>query len=123
MNIYVSHTRNAQYNFVQELYEPLEASNLAKFIFPHATNKYINSKELFQKHECDLLLAECSYPATGQGIEIGWANILNVPIICAYKTGSDVSTSAKNISQYIIEYKASEELVEKLKNLLIQIQM
>lgn len=118
MTIYVSHSRHADFNFEKDLYTPLELSNLATFILPHKTSEHINSKELFEKHKCNMVLAECSFPATGQGMELGWANMLNIPIICAYRTGSDVSTSAKLISQYHIEYKNPEDLISQLASFL-----
>lgn len=33
---------------------------------------------------CDLMIAEVSLPATGLGIELGWAKAFKVPILCMY---------------------------------------
>lgn len=114
MKIYVSHPKD--FDFKTELYEPLKSSGLAaEFIFPHENSSdSFNSKELFEKHLCDLVLAEVSLPATGQGIELGWANILKIPIICFYKSGTTPARSLKVITDRIIEYEDAPDLVNKL---------
>ena len=87
MKIYVSHLRRG--NYEEELYKSLLSSRLAEkhtFIFPHSkSQKPFNTKELFKDKRCDIVLAEISYPATGQGIELGWADMFNIPIYCIYK--------------------------------------
>jgi len=87
MIIYVSHLRRGPYEV--ELYQPLLNSSFAKkhtFIFPHSSNqKPFNTKDLLEHKKCDIVLAEITYPATGQGIELGWASLLNIPVFCMYK--------------------------------------
>jgi hypothetical protein len=114
MRIYVSHSRN--FDFKKELYEPLENSGLdLEFIFPHKDSEdAFDSKSLFTNKGCDLVLAEGSYQSTGQGIELGWANILGVKIISIYKAGSQLSNSLKTISEDVIEYADSNDLINKL---------
>ena len=114
MKIYVSHLRNS--DFINELYEPLKEAKLpVEFIFPHDNgSESFNSKELFEKHECDYVLAEVSAPSTGQGIELGWADVFGVPILCFYKTGSSPAKSLSKITDKIIEYGDSMDLVNKL---------
>ena len=117
MKIYVSHLRKS--DFQKELYEPLRESGIAEFIFPHENSEEpFNTLELFKHKGCDLVLAEVSSPSTGQGIELGWANILGIKIICVYRQGSEVSRSLKTICLDYIEYKDSNELIGKLKNIL-----
>ncbi len=115
MKIYVAHSRN--FDFTKELYEPIQNSSLIKehtFIFPHSENdEPFSSKELFQ-NGCDLIIAEVSYPATGLGIELGWADILKVPVICIYKKDSKVSGSLKVITDKFVEYSGTEDLIAKL---------
>ncbi|PIY68691.1 hypothetical protein COY90_04610 [Candidatus Roizmanbacteria bacterium CG_4_10_14_0_8_um_filter_39_9] len=90
------------------------------FIFPHSkSQKPFNTKELFEKKECDLVLAEISYPATGQGIELGWANMFQIPIYCIYKKGADISRSALSIVAKNIEYSDSKDLIVQLSSLLL----
>ena len=118
MKIYVSHLKKS--NFKQELYEPLRNSGIDEFIFPHEnSDEPFKTRELFENKGCNLVLAEVSNPSTGQGIELGWASILNIPIICIYKTGSKIANSLKVITKDFIEYSDSKDLINKL-NLIIE---
>lgn len=114
MKIYVSHSR--MFDFKNELYEPLKKSGIeAEFIFPHdESDEPFDVRSLFESKGCDLVIAEGSYQGTGQGIELGWANLLGIEIIAIYKKGSHVSNSLKMISKDIIEYENSEDLITKL---------
>lgn len=116
MNIYVSHSRS--YDFVSELYAPLRSSDLNsqhEFILPHENNSEpFNTKELFQNHGCDLVLAEVSFPSTGQGIELGFANLLNIPVVCFYKKDAKISGSLKTITHTFIAYQNTDDLLQKL---------
>lgn len=116
MRIYVSHLRRG--NYERDLYTPLLTSSLSHthtFILPHKLGqKPFNTKELFSKKGCDLVIAEITNPATGQGIELGWANIYAIPIYSYYKKGTDVSGSALAISTKKGEYGTSAELIEQL---------
>jgi len=116
MKIYLSHARKI--NFVDNLYNPIKNSdtlNKYQFIFPHENGQTINSEELFRNKKCDLVVAEVSVPSTGQGIELGYAKILDIPIICVYHEGSDVANSLKMITATFIEYNDSQDLVKKLE--------
>ena len=114
MKIYVCHFKNFDYQ--NELYKPLKEAKLpVEFIFPHVFGKEpFKSKELFESHGCECVLAEVSTPSTGQGIELGWADIYGVPISCFYKTGLRPSNSLTVITDKIIEYGDSKDLVNKL---------
>jgi len=115
MKIYLSHSKNS--DFQKEIYEPIKKSGLMEkhqFLFPHDEGQNINSKELFSQKECDLVVAEVSYPATGQGIELGFANVYEIPIICLYKSGSKIANSLKYITDQIIEYGNADDFVAKL---------
>jgi hypothetical protein len=115
MNIHVAHSRS--FDFKTELYEPIKNSSLSKehtFIFPHDENsQLVSSKELFQTG-CDLVIAEVSHPATGMGIELGWADMLNIPIICIYKNGSNLSHSLKAVTNTFLEYSDTNEMITKI---------
>lgn len=114
MKIYVSHARN--FDYLNELYKPLKEANLpVEFIFPHEKGDGpFNSKLLLERHGCDYVLAEVSTPSIGQGIELGWADIFGIPIICFYKTGTTPAKSLKMVTEKIIEYGDSMDLVNKL---------
>ena len=114
MKIFVSHSR--RFDFEGELYKPLRESVLFmkhQFLFPHQTGDSVNTKQLIQ-NECDLVLAEVSYPSTGQGIELGWADDANKKIICIYKKGTEFSKSLKEVTDNFKEYTDTEELINIL---------
>jgi nucleoside 2-deoxyribosyltransferase len=118
MNIYITHSTS--FDFHTELYKPLKNSIIAKnnnIFFPHdEENKNINSQQIIKNS--DLIIAEVSYPSTGQGIELGWANSLNKNILCIYKKNQKFSSSLKFITDNFIEYENTEDLINKLSNIL-----
>ena len=114
MKIYFGHSKS--FDFKRELYKPIRDSELDKkheIIFPHETEEFINSKNIIK--DCDLIIAELSFPATGLGIELGWAEILKTPVLCVYKKGSKISGSLKVVTKDFIEYSDSEDLIKKIK--------
>ncbi len=119
MKIYVAHSRD--YDYKNELYKPLRESELnisIEIILPHENSDGLfNSKE--ELKNVDYIIAEVSYPSTGLGIELGWANIYNTPIILIHKTGVTISSSAKSVATEIINYSSNEELISKLKTFLL----
>lgn len=115
MKIYISHASN--YDFQKDLYGPLKLSTIPnehELFFPHdAENIDTHSKDLIASS--DLMLAEVSSPSTGQGIEMGWSNASNTPIVCLFKKGSHISSSLRFVAEDFIEYTDSDDMVEKLK--------
>ena len=88
MTVYISHSRS--FDFRHVLYEPLLESSIAtdhNLILPH---QFSDSPYEFEKNvaKMDLIIAEVSFPSTGQGIELGIAHAAHKPIICFYKNGS-----------------------------------
>lgn len=120
MNIYVSHLR--KYDFKNELYFPIRNSSLNNkhnFILPHENSEDpFNTKELFESEGCDLVLAEVSFPATGQGIELGWADFLKIPVVCIYKDGTKPSGSLSVISKDVLMYTDTDDMILKIENAL-----
>ncbi len=116
MTMYVSHS--ADFDFQNELYLPLRNSNLNnqyKIILPQEQNNTLfKSREYFQD-QCDFMVVESSYPSPGVGIEVGWADAYEVPIIAIYKRGFGLPESIKVLSKKIIEYSNSDELVSDLE--------
>ena len=117
MKIYISHKKDS--NFENELYEPLRNSELVKkhnFIFPHEDIAVtFNVKEMLQNKECDLVIAEVSYPATGQGIELAWANMFDIPVVCIYKEGVEISGSLSFITNKFLMYTSKENMLEDIE--------
>lgn len=116
MKIYVTHSKNFDYH--KELYQPLRESplnNNHEITLPHENNtKPFQSKPFIKT--CDLVLAEVSYPATGQGIELGWADMYNIPIVCLYKKGTKPAGSLKIVTDTFIEYLNSKDMTDKLSD-------
>jgi len=121
MNIYIAHLRN--FEFQKELYESIRKSSLSKehiFVLPYEkVDEPFDSKE-YLKNECDLLIAEVSDPSTGLGIELGWANVYEVPIACIYRTSSKFSRSLKVVSKNFAEYSNSNELISVIEKIINQ---
>ena len=115
MKLYISHSGSGDYE--QQLYEPLKQSTaLAKHdvFYPHdPENIAINTKEAL-KH-FDYVLAEVSQPSTGQGIEIGPAEVYGVPVICFYKKGAQPSGSLKFVTKELFEYESLADFVQKVE--------
>lgn len=124
MNIYVSHSR--QFDFKNELYLPLRNSELNtkyNFILPHEENDGLfNTKELFKSKGCDLVIAEVSYPSTGQGIELGWADLLDIPIVAIHKDGVSPAESVHTVSHKFMMYTSKENMIEDITGLLRQLE-
>lgn len=115
MKIFVSHSR--EIDFINDLYNPITNSDLAKehqFYFPHDNNKSVNTKDIIRNS--DLVLAEVSKPATGQGIELGWAESFGVPIICISREGEKTSGSLKYLTDKFGTYKDVGGIVEVIKS-------
>jgi len=115
MRIYISHSKDI--DFVTELYDSIRKSNIYKKnkVFLPYLNKYkpISTKDIIKS--ADLFIAEVSQPSTGQGIELGWANLFNIPIICIYKKNNGPSSrSLKFLTKDFIVYRNFEDLIKKL---------
>ena len=113
MNIFISHSK--KYDYINKLYTPIKNSNLVisnTFFFPHENNKTINTKEVISNS--DLVIAEVSLPGTGQGIELGWADYAQTPILCIYEKGLKISSSLKFITNNFIEYENVEDMINKI---------
>lgn len=114
MKVYVSHSSNFDYQ--NELYAPLaqEFGNTVEFYFPHdEANDGKDSRNIIES--CDLVLAEASYSSTGQGIELGWASSRNIPILCVYKSGVEVSSAVKIVTNSVTPYSSTLELIDIVK--------
>jgi hypothetical protein len=81
MDIYIGHSSSI--DFKEQLYEPLRNSGLDdehNIVLPHEdSDEPFNSKKLL-KNKCDVFVAEVSEASTGLGIELGWADLYEVPV-------------------------------------------
>lgn len=115
MNIYISHS--SSYDYENEIYKPIKSSSLANihhFFLPHEPkNIDVDAKD--ELKQTDILVAEVSLPSTGQGIELGQANVAGVPIVCLFKAGYKPSNSLRFVSDNLIEYTNTQDLLKKLE--------
>ncbi len=110
MKIYLSHSTSMDY---VKLYNAIDGIAGHEFILPHR-GEAKNSKSIIKK--CDALVADVSEPSLGVGIEVGWADSFNVPVIFMHKKESKVSGSIKFISKIVIEYENFGDARMKLEN-------
>ena len=107
MKIYVSHA--SSFDFQNELYTPLKQALPEHELFlPHENSNDANQDAKNIIETCDIVLAEVSYPSTGQGIELGWADMLHKPIICVYKSGAKPSSAIQIIAASMHAYTSIE---------------
>lgn len=118
MNIYVAHSN--KFDYIKKLYEPIKSFEpLSKhnFFFPHdEVNKLVKTKDIIRDY--DLVIAEVTLPATGLGIELGWADYSNTPILCIYEKEAQISSSLKFITNNFIEYDNPDDMVSKISDFL-----
>lgn len=121
MNIYFGHTKKI--DFLNDYYIPIEESEVLQkenLIFPHKED--VNNKHTREFYSTlDAFFAEVSYPATGLGIELGWTSDDKVPIYCFYKQGTKPNSSLKCITDNLIEYENSKDLVEKIERNIVEL--
>lgn len=114
MKIYFAHSKD--FDFIKDYYLPIQNNNDLKketLIFPHKNDRNNKHERSFYSN-LDLFIAEVSYRATGLGIELGFASDDHIPIYCFYKKGTKPNSSLKCIAKDILEYNTSEELANKV---------
>jgi hypothetical protein len=80
----------------------------------------VSAQEVFERdtngvEDCDILVAEVSYPSHGVGMEIMKAQIRGKMILCLFKKGTAVSRMVLGIPKAtMIEYSSEREMNEKL---------
>lgn len=123
MTIYISHSHSIA--FEDALYTALKHSDLwgkYTFLLPHDDDDSpFPTKDFFESEECDLVIAEVSNPSTGQGIEIGWAEMLHIPIVCIYKKNTKISQSLYTVTNKFVEYIDEEDMIKKIGRIISHI--
>ena len=118
MRIYIAHPTNMDYQ--KEIYEPLRNDDFFlehELILPHEKSAEIsNTRDDYRN--VDLVIAECSQPSTGVGIELGWFYDDKKPIYGFYKSGAKFSSAINVVAKKIIEYQNTQDFVEKVKEIL-----
>lgn len=121
MKVFIAHSSN--YDFRNELYLPIRQSELNKqhdFFLPQEKGPEPVTIDIIKNS--NVLVAEVSYPSTGQGIELGWAYVYKVPIVYLCKKGNKVSNSIYKLSSLLMEYTDSKDMIEKLSKQLSMLQ-
>lgn len=120
MKIYIAHSR--EFDYINELYIPIRNDknlNENTIFLPHESKSSSNNNRNFYK-DIDLLIAECSYPSTGLGIELGWAFDDNIPIYCIYKKDKKFSYSINAVTNDIYEYEDINSMLKLIENIIIR---
>lgn len=115
MKIIVVHA--SSFDYENEFYKPLKKAvegTAHELIFPHVWHEQNKSTKEFLK-DAGLVIGEVSYPSTGQGIEFGWADMMDVPILFLRKQGAKSSSALKYLKGEMIDYSDEAELTYKLR--------
>ena len=118
MKIYIAHSKLI--NYIDELYKPIKEMNIYKnneIFFPHEDDSNSNNTRDFYR-TIDIVIAECSEPATGLGIELGWLYDDNKKIYCLYRNDKKISSSIRVLTDSIYEYSDIEEMKEIINNII-----
>ena len=119
MRIYIAHSTDIDYE--NEIYQPLRSDEDLKqqeLILPHEKSEDINNtREDYRTY--DMIIAECSKPSTGVGIELGWCYDDGKPIYGFYKIGAEPSDAISVVVKNLIEYKDKQDLVNKIKSVIM----
>ena len=113
MDIYIGHSSSK--DFEKEIYRPLKKSSLDEgynLVFPHEdSDKLFDSEKFFEK-DCDLVVTDVSKASTGLGIELGWADSMDLPILCICGEDYNPSSSIEAVTERLENYSDSREIVE-----------
>lgn len=118
MKVFISHSRN--FDFKNQLYAPIKASKLSQvhsFFLPHETDDFVNTKDIIKSS--DIVIAEVSYPSTGQGIELGWASVFGIDIACIHIDTSTPSGSIQAVTSKILPYSNSTPIIDVIGSILV----
>ena len=80
-------------NFGQVLTEHVGSENIKKNE-SHNSDKYIFERDISWLKSADIMIADVTVPSLGVGYEIGFAETLNIPILCLYNPKNKKSLSA-----------------------------
>lgn len=119
MNIYIGHASSFPYQ--ERLYIPLEESHLFDghtIVLPHSSSDELFDSKTFLSNVCDLFIAEVSTASTGLGIELGWADQFDVPIVCVHTQDTTPSGALTAVTNTIKSYDNEDELIQIIETAL-----
>ena len=115
--IYLAHSRDPRFDYQRDFYLPfIKNFRDIEIIVPHDNyaESSFNSKLVIAT--CDFLIAEVSYPSTGLGMELAWAEAANIPVLCLYKNDTLPSSSVFNLCNDVNRYHAPLDYINTVKN-------
>ena len=118
MKVYMAHSR--LFDYQNELYNPLRQEPFFEkheLILPHEIKNITTNTRDFYK-TIDIMIAECSHPSIGLGIELGWAFDDKKPLFILIKDGNKPSSSLFTIAKDITFYKDTKEMIEIIKDII-----
>ena len=118
MKIYIAHSKD--FDYINELYIPIRNHNIInkhEIILPHEEgHSFSHTRDFYQ--DIDLMIAECSYPSTGLGIELGWVFDNQIPIYCVYKKGQSISQSISAVTSHMFEYTDVDDMLHIISDII-----
>lgn len=123
MNIYVGHPSSIHYR--EEVYKPIKESSIHQehtVTLPHEKSEEPFDSKEYLANSCQLFIAEVSDASTGLGMEMAWADEYDVPILCVYKDGKEISSSIPVVAQDVRSYDSEQELIDTIKSYLNELQ-
>jgi len=91
-------------NFGEVLTEHVGYKNVEKSEINHS-DAYIFERDVSWLKSSDVMIADVTVPSLGVGYEIGFAETLNIPILCLYKPKKNKLLSAMITGNKNIMYK------------------
>jgi hypothetical protein len=118
MKIYFGHSKVD--GFEEKYYNPIKG-NLEKYgiVLPHDIDHNAYQGREFYK-TIDIFIAEVSAPATGLGIELGYADDDKTSIYCIYKKGTKPSGSLRTITNNFYEYEDTSDMIRIIEEIICQ---
>ena len=120
MKIFVAHA--TEFPEKEAFYKAIRAAEFNKnheIVLPQENGEQIPApREVIQSH--DLIIAEVSTPSNGVGIELGWADVAGIPIICIFREGAKFSGALKNVCNKYLMYTSWENMIEDIDKALKQ---
>jgi len=89
-------------------------------ILPHEDSEELfDIRSAIETSQIDFVIADITYPSTGQGVELTWINAAGIPIECLYLEGSQVSHTLKLLTNKFFDYETEEDMIDMMKVILL----
>jgi len=88
------------------------ARDLEKWGQVHFMPEELMQRSFEEIDASDVVVVELTEKGVGIGVEAGYAWAKRIPIITIAKEGADISTTLKGISQRLLWYDGTDELIE-----------